>query len=320
MLTVILATRNRERLLKDVLEAYCLLQAPSGGWRLVVVDNDSTDQTARMVATFADRLPIRFLLEPKLGKNFALNTGLALLEGDLAVFTDDDAFPRADWLLQLRKAADAQPSYGMFGGAVIPRWEVSPPAWIDWVNQAAVYTVTNPSLREGPLDPREIYGPNMAVRADLFKSGARFDTSIGPSGASYPMGSETEMVLRLGRQGQKAWHVQDAVVEHFIRREQVQQGWVWKRAIRFGRGQYRLYRGLEGAEPRSSFEIALYYLRKMTKQAALMALGWVGFRKKTLFDAHWRLNCFRGEAMEARILAREGRATIQPAPGPARSS
>ena len=320
MLTVLLATRNRERILKDVLGAYCALDVPAGGWKLVVVDNGSSDQTAEVVASFEKRLLIRFLSEPRLGKNFALNAGLAFLEGDLAVFTDDDAFPRADWLVQLRRAADAHRDCSMFGGVVVPRWEQPPPSWVEWVNQAAVYTVTDPSLKEGPLDPREIYGPNMAIRAEIFRSGARFDTKIGPSGASYPMGSETEMVLRLGRQGHKAWHVQSAVVEHYIRREQVQQDWVWKRAIRFGRGQYRLYRGGAGAETRSSFAVALYFLRKMSKQAALMVAGWLCFRKETVFRAHWRLNCFWGEAMEARILAREGRSPIQSTPGEARSS
>jgi glycosyltransferase involved in cell wall biosynthesis len=305
MLTVLLATRNRDRTLRDVLEAYCRLQAPPSWWKLVVVDNGSTDETAQVLASFTNQLPLQSVREPKPGKNFALNAGLQLVEGDLTVLTDDDAFPREDWLLQLRKAADTQANYAMFGGVVLPRWEAPPPRWIEWVNQAAVYTLTDPSLREGTVDAKEIYGPNMAIRTSVFKEGVRFDTAIGPSGSSYPMGSETELVLRLASQGRKAWHVQSAVVEHFIRAEQLKKDWVLERAIRFGRGQYRLYNA-DGRNATLRWRgVPLYLFRKMLKQAALMTAGWIAFQHETLFRAHWRLNVFRGEAHEARILARE---------------
>src|SRR5579859_3762482 len=167
MLTVLLATRNRARILPDVLESFCHLQSPPSGWRLVIVDNGSTDRTAEVISSFADRLPLQYTLEPKLGKNFALNTGITLVEGDLTVLTDDDVFPHADWLVQMRRAADTQRSYSMFGGAIVPRWEVPPPVWVGWLDLGSVYTVTDPSLKEGPLPPVElpvIQGPNMAIR------------------------------------------------------------------------------------------------------------------------------------------------------------
>jgi glycosyltransferase involved in cell wall biosynthesis len=314
MLTVLMATRNRDRLLRDVLEGYCSLQAPPSGWQMVVVDNGSTDQTSDVLASFANRLPLRTVPESRLGKNFALNTGLQLAQGDLIVFTDDDAFPHPDWLSQLRKAADENLDCSMFGGVVLPRWESSPPHWIGWVNQGAVYTLTDPSLRNGPLDPKEIYGPNMAIRASALSSGTRFDTTIGPSGSSYPMGSETELVLRLGQQGLRAWHVQGAVVEHFIRKEQLKKAWVLERAIRFGRGQYRLYKSDAENEGLRWKGVPLRLYRKMLKQAILVMLGWMTFRSESRFRAHWRLNVFRGEAVEASILAHQRKAQAQMTP------
>ncbi len=301
MLTVLLATRNRAQILRNVLESYCQLQSPASGWKLVVVDNGSTDQTAEILASYSTRLPIFSLREQKLGKNFALNTGLALLEGDLAVFTDDDAFPRTDWLLQLRKAAASQPAYSMFGGTVIPRWEAPPPSWISWIKDPGpVFTLTDPSLKEGQVAPFLVFGPNMAVRASIFQSGVRFDTTIGPSGSSYPMGSETEILLRLGRQGQKAWFTPGAVVEHLIRREQMTQPWVLHRAIRWGRGQYRL-----SAQVKSWMGIPRHLFRDVPKEIIRMGTAWLTFNPGARFRARWRLNVLRGKAIEARITARE---------------
>jgi len=304
MLTVLLATRNRSRLIRDVLETYCTLKQPSSGWKLVVIDNGSTDRTPQVIAEFANRLPLQSAMEPRMGKNIALNTGLEFLEGDLAIFSDDDAFPHTDWLLQLRKAADDQPTYSLFGGTVVPRWEISPPHWIGWLNQKVVFAISDPSLREGPLAPYDIFGPNMAIRADVFHSGLRFNTTMGPRGASYPMGSETELLLRLGEQGHKAWHVPEAVVEHFIRKEQLTKGWALQRAINFGRGQYRLFPANRVGGAKSGTGTPLLLLRKMLKEVFLMSLAWISVRQEALFRSRWRFNCLRGQAIERRVLAR----------------
>jgi glycosyltransferase involved in cell wall biosynthesis len=304
MLTVLFATRNRARVLLDVLDAFCGLESPAGGWKLVIVDNGSTDQTAQVLASFADRLPLHFVLEPKLGKNSALNAGLAFVQGDLTVLTDDDVFPRSDWLVEMRRAADQRAEYSIFGGAIKPRWEVMPPEWTKWIDLGPVFTVTSPSLKEGeiPFDGLSVVqGPNMAVRTSVLQS-MSFDPSIGPRGASYPMGSETEFVLRLGRQGHKAWHVQEAVVEHFVRAEQLDEDWVLQRAIRWGRGRYRM-----SPDVKLWMGIPRHLFRDVPRELFLIVVAHLSFRKSALFRARWSLNILRGKALEARLMAGEGR-------------
>ena len=48
MLTVLIATRNGAATLPRVLASYTQLEPPTGGWKLVVVDNGSTDGTAAL--------------------------------------------------------------------------------------------------------------------------------------------------------------------------------------------------------------------------------------------------------------------------------
>src|ERR1700680_1000529 len=152
MLTILMATYNGARTLPSVLEAYCLLAPPSGGWNLIIVDNGSTDSTKRVIETFTGRLPLTYLFEPQKGKNIALNTGLRHAEGDLFVLTDDDAVPHPDWLVQLRTAADTHRSFTMFAGTILPRWELNPEPWIvDWVPYDTVFALTYPSWEEGPI-------------------------------------------------------------------------------------------------------------------------------------------------------------------------
>jgi glycosyltransferase involved in cell wall biosynthesis len=300
MLTVLLATRNRAPLLGRVLEAFCLLRPPPGGWKLVIVDNGSTDATADVLAGFGGRLPLQSLHEPIPGKNQALNAGLTLVQGDLTVLTDDDVFPSPDWLVELDAAAHRQGDYSIFGGAVRARWERPPPRWVEWVEAGPVYTLTDPSWVEGPISPSLVFGPNMAVRTSIFAAGQRFDATIGPRGSSYPMGSETELVQRLGRLGHRAWHVPTASVEHFIRADQLRQSWVLKRAVRFGRGKYRLASIAALAEGHKGRPLlATYLFRRIAKELVMVVASGLLLRRRDLFRSRWRFNFWRGQIVEA---------------------
>jgi glycosyltransferase involved in cell wall biosynthesis len=296
MITVLIATRNRASSLVSTLESFCNLQSPSGGWKLVVIDNGSTDASQRAVDSFTARLPLTRIFEERLGKNKALNAGLKLLEGDLAVFTDDDVVPARDWLIRMRAAADTQTSFSIFGGTISPRWGAPPPEWVHWVDLGAVFSVTDPLLNDGPAIRGSFFGPNLAVRAEIFKQGILFDESIGPRGTDYPMGSETELVHRLRRLGHKTWHVQGAHVEHCIEADHLDVRWVLRRAIRFGRGQYRLNRLLDP----SSARIPLIVIPRMLRRAVRIALGPVASSSEEVFRARWELNCLWGQAVEAR--------------------
>ena len=305
MLTVVLATRNRAAILRETLEAFCRLQEPASGWKLAIVDNGSTDETPAVLASFAGRLPLQTVCEPTGGKNSALNTGLGLLEGDLTVFTDDDTFPHPNWLVELRNAADAQPDYSIFGGAIVPRWESPPPIWVQWLDQRPVYALTDPLMKEGPIPAFLVFGPNMAIRAAVFQSGVRFDPSIGPRNSSYPMGSEVELTLRLNRRGHNAWFVSRAVVEHFIRDYQLRESWVLKRAIRYGRGRFRLdYKQVYRRYP-CWFGVPRTFFRQIIEQEKTIIKAWLRSDQREFFCATWRRNFLWGHVIEAHLSYRD---------------
>jgi glycosyltransferase involved in cell wall biosynthesis len=83
MLTVLMATYNGAMTLPYVLKKYTQLEPPAGGWKVIIVDNGSADQTKEIIATFSRRLPLTYLYEPKQGKNVALNKALPSVSGDL---------------------------------------------------------------------------------------------------------------------------------------------------------------------------------------------------------------------------------------------
>lgn len=302
MLTVLMATFNGAATLPKVLEAYCMLIPPPGGWRVVIADNGSDDCTRTLIAQYSTRLPLSYLFEPRRGKNVALNAAVAVaLAGDdpagLFVFTDDDATPDPDWLLRLAEAAQDQADYDIFGGAIVADWGVPPPCWIErLVPLGLTFGVTSADMLEGPVFPGLVWGANMAIRRQLFDEGLRFDESIGPTAGAYAMGSETQLTRRLADAGHRAWFCPGARVAHYIRPHQLTADWVLQRAHRFGRGRYR-------QECPGRFRELLGVPRWMFSRSAAELLGlagaWLRGNADSAFLRRWELAYLRGYIYEA---------------------
>jgi glycosyltransferase involved in cell wall biosynthesis len=308
VITVIFASFNRAHLLPEVLASFARITAPRAGWRLIVADNGSKDHTGQVVDSFRDLLPLEYVFVAQPGKNASLNAALDLAERGLIVLTDDDVFPRADWLLRLEAAAVAQPAYSIFGGVVVPRWAEPPSDWIlSWVPQGPTFTVTDPATAEGPIGSDSIFGPNMAVRSSVFESGLRFDSSIGPRGPSYAMGSETEFVRRALAKGFRAWFVRDAIVEHLVAKTQMQEEWILRRAVRYGRGQYRL--STKGTpDSKTVFGVPRYLFRQLASTLGELMWARLALDSRHRFELQWTLSYLRGQFIEARLLRDERRA------------
>ena len=304
LLTVLMATCNGERTLPQVLDGYCRLQAPRQAWQLVIVENGSTDGTGALVGDYLDRLPLHLLRSPHKGKNAALNLAVewALRHAGgehLFIFTDDDATPAPDWLRQWELCASAHPEYAVFGGAIEPDWAAPPPEWLPRLTPTGLtFGLTAADLADGPVFPGLVWGANMAIRQAIFAAGYRYDTSIGPNGGAYAMGSETELTRRLALAGHAAWFCPHARVAHHIRKHQLELAYVLDKAQRFGRGQYRQDRP-------GTFPELLGVPRWMLARLAREAAGYLRARllgdADALFRHRWEIAYLRGYLFEARL-------------------
>lgn len=289
-----------------MLDAFCRLEEPEGGWEIIAVDNASTDQTAAIIGSYSTQLPIVLLKEPRLGKNYAINRGLSYVNGDLIIFTDDDVIPSENWLVQWRKCADAYPGYSVFGGVIMPYWLKEPDSWIlDNVPLGVNYAITEPDRQEGEILPGLVWGPNMAIRKTVFDLGHRFDGTIGPKGKNYVMGGEAEFVWRLATAGYTPWFCKSAVVQHIIRGYQLEMKWIMGRAFRSGRSSYRrefVYQSppldykakpfkLFGLPPWMFLDLLVQYknywqsLFNGNKQKQFLAMWEIHYRKGYLYEA-----------------------------------
>src|SRR5208337_2176292 len=116
---------------------------------------------------------------------------------------------------------------------------------------------------------------------------------------------DTEMTRRLESLGHRAWHVHGAVVEHIIRKEQLEKSWVLRRAIRHGRGEFLLGQTDEIASRKILFGSPRYLYRKLFRETREIARAWMMRSQEDLFRSRWRFNYIRGQIQEARTLSRQ---------------
>lgn len=292
-----MATHNRADVVHTVLESYCALEQPPGGWEVIVVSNACSDNTDRVLESFASKLPLRFLREPTAGKNRALRTGMHQVNGDLVVFADDDAIPGTNWLTVYANAAALHPAHDIFGGQLVCRWPAPPPDWLptahDFIHTC--FGCTDPALAEGEIEPLFLSGANFAVRGSALAGADLFDPHIGPKGASYAMGSEASLIMKLKARGARAWYVHEAIVEHLIRHDQLSRKWLLRRAMNSGRGVFRMWGARNG---RKVAGVPVGLVRETWRQAAHWLIKAAGRSGAEAFLAKWYLYRAIGQLQE----------------------
>ena len=296
MISVLIATFNGADTLPRTLDALARLQVPSDGWRVIVVDNGSTDATPGSAPrSWLGRLPLLLLHQPRRGKSRALNLGLDHCDGDLVVFTDDDVIPSPGWLLAYRAAADTHPDVDVFNGPTKPYWSVVPPDYIlRNVPVGATYGLSDPFLVEGPVRWDLVWGANMAVRGYVARSGCRFNADLGPQGRRYRCGEDNDYVMLLDRFGHRMWHVPAAAVAHIIDDHQATRAWLMRRALALGRA---LYHERTVQHPAGILPFAVRGLARQT-----IRMGYAAVRRKSsadVFAAQWNFAILLGHVLEA---------------------
>ena len=132
-ISVIVATRNRATHLGEALDALAAQETDDAfTFEVLVMDNATTDETPRLVASRQARFPsrrLRYLREERVGKPWALNTGMAQAAGELLAFTDDDILPSPTWLAAMRRCLTEERADAV-AGRVIPKWTGPRPAWL----------------------------------------------------------------------------------------------------------------------------------------------------------------------------------------------
>jgi glycosyltransferase involved in cell wall biosynthesis len=218
--TVILCTYNRAERLAVTLESLAASDMPPlVAWEVLIVDNNSTDQTGEVAKDFERRYPgrFRYLFEPNPGKSYALNSGIVNARGDVLAFVDDDVTVEPTWLQNLTAELHGGGWAGA-AGRTLPEQAFTPPPWLPWKELGCIlcayFDLGDQPSELGQGTPP--YGANMAFRRLMFEKYGGFRTDLGPSpnGKTPRPNEDTEFGRRLFGAGERLRYEPRAVVYH----------------------------------------------------------------------------------------------------------
>ena len=235
IISAIICTHNRAKYLPDSIRSLAGQSLQKESYEIIIVDNASADRTREVVCDdFADIENLVYIFEPQLGLSKARNTGWLSAQGQYVAYLDDDAVCRPDWLERIVTAFQSFPEVGVVGGRVRPKWEVTPPAWLD--EEMAKY-VSAIDWSEEPVllsDSQYLVGANIAYRSDFYARLGGFCLELGRKGKNLVSSEETDFTNKIKNLGYSIYYDPDIEVEHFIPRERLSVRYFIRRAYSQG--------------------------------------------------------------------------------------
>jgi glycosyltransferase involved in cell wall biosynthesis len=223
LITIAICTWNRSVSLRDTLSSIQNMETPSDiGWEVLVINNNCTDDTEEVIASFASALPIRSLIEKQQGLSHARNCAVKAARGRYILWTDDDVIVGARWLAAFAQAFRKYPEDVVFGGPILPKFVGVPPKWLvlamKETNIDYIYALRN--LGDEPI--------TLAIEGDKIPIGANFairiqeqrqfpyDPRLGLNKSGNIRGEETDVVKKILGSGASGRWVPNAPVQHVI--------------------------------------------------------------------------------------------------------
>jgi len=299
--SIIICTYNRAHSLRKVLESINkLLILPTEEVELIVVDNNSSDNTRRVTeeAIHSPVIQTKYIFEGKQGKSYALNTGIKAATGDVIAFTDDDVTVDSQWLVSMKDTFDRFDCIGI-GGRIIPVWNLEKPAWFESEGPYKLMNVLV-SYDLGPnycvIEQKHVppVGANYAFRREVFKTYGLFRTDLDRVGSSLLSAGDTEFVNRIIKHNGKVIYDPHATIYHPVEEHRLRKSYFQSWYFGYGRTLVR-WNGIENGLV-CYWGVPRYLLRLFSVQL----FKWLfTFGEKTRFYQKLQLFKISGQIAEA---------------------
>lgn len=240
LVSVVVCTFNRADFLAKCL-ASLFKQENAPSFEIVVVDNNSTDATSKVVpeASAHTDIPIQYVFLEEMGLSRARNAGIRAAHGSIVAFIDDDAVAMPDWVKEIEHGFQLFPRAVAVGGAVEGDYEIPKPAWLA---SELVKVVSAGDLGPSPrlLSIGEsVIGTNCAFRSEVFRQRGLFSTNLGRIGTSLLSSEEDEFCSRLHEHGDAIAYNPQMTVKHWVSRDRLTRSYFVRRMYWNGRSKAR---------------------------------------------------------------------------------
>ena len=247
-LTVAIPTYNGENRLPQVLDKLKeQINTEYINWEVIVVDNNSTDGTAKLVKEYQENwlqdVPLKYCFEAEQGFPFARQKAISEAQGELIGFLDDDNLPADNWIEAAYTFAQKNSRAGAFSSKIDGCFEIEPSeelkqiifylAIVDRGSQPLIYEPRKKGLPPGAglVVRREVWQKYVPERLFL----------IGRAGTSImPAGEDAEALLYIHKAGWEIWYNPQMEIKHLIPAWRLEKNYLMRLMRSIGLGRFHL--------------------------------------------------------------------------------
>jgi len=228
--SVVVCTYNRAEILAECLASLATQSVDPGCFEVVVVNNNSSDNTEYVCRSFMrDNENFRYIEEPRQGLSYARNKGYQEARTRWVCYVDDDAKAFDNYIERILHVIQHY-DFDCFGGIYLPWYKYGRPKW--YRDEYA----TKPMERDGTgiITAGYVSGGVMAVKKEVLEILGGFSPDIGMSGDRISYGEEVLLQLRMREKGMNIGFDPELAVYHLVNTYKLRLNWFFKSAYANG--------------------------------------------------------------------------------------
>lgn len=291
MISVIICTYNRERYIYNVLQSIAEGNLSKESYEIVLVDNNSSDNTKgecdRFMADYPE-IRLHYCIEPNQGLSYARNCGIRESKGDVLAYVDDDALVNKEYLSTYAKFFAHNNDAVAAGGPILPQYDgCEEPEWMSHYTRQLVTGKLYLGEREREF-PHDAFpgGGNAAYRKSVFDAVGLFNVELGRKGNSLIGAEEKDLFDKMTSRGMKFYYLPTAILYHLIPPKKLTKDYFNR--LTYGIGVSEHYRTLQIGKKKFLVRLA----KEAVKWGGTIVL-WISFAIKGQFSKGNKLVVFR---------------------------
>jgi glycosyltransferase involved in cell wall biosynthesis len=210
MISAIICTHNRAERLSQGLRKFSKsqYQSETGTPELIIVDNNSQDDTRHIVEQFAatSNFTVRYVFEGQQGLAHARNRGIQEAKHPIIAFTDDDCLIDPNWLRSIQSEFGNDPRLSIIGGRVESADLEDQPVGLRTFRDRA-------QIRSAEQLLSRMIGCNFACSRGVFDEIGFFDPALG-KGTRIESAEDTDFFYRAFTRDLKIAYSPEILVHH----------------------------------------------------------------------------------------------------------
>ena len=198
--SIIICTYNRAELLNTCLESLSGQSVAGEGYEIIVINNNSTDDTLKVASGFHDKFKnYRVINEEKSGLSNARNRGLQEAAAQWVLYLDDDIKAEEDLIERFIYDVENY-NFDCIGGVFLPWYQCERPKWFPEDQESNKHLAD-----EGISVLQRGYATGCVIgfKKDMLVNIGGFVEKIGMNGKKIGYGEETAVQIKIRKLGGK---------------------------------------------------------------------------------------------------------------------